>query len=166
MLTCLATVKQKLHLVASPNPKPKSPFGYTVQPIASRYTDWATWLNWTYTQGNSLLLQPERFERFSLFNPGRKLVANSFYCIKLTLNNFVTDSHFPNLLWSRVLADKWGPSNYWCTLHKPSLESAAFHVRKYIKSPRNFTSEQTVYVLNRFSMASFLHKNIGASTHS
>jgi hypothetical protein len=97
------------------------------------------------------------YERFLLFNPGGELTAILFYYVNLTCNNFGMDSHFPDLLWSRVLADKRGPANYICTLHKPSLQISSFSCTQIYKVGKKlfFTFEQTVCVLNGFSMESF-----------
>ena len=68
---------------------------------------------------------------------------------KLTLNNFGRDSHncISHTYYGVVLADKQCPSNYLCTLHMYTtyvhyinhlLDLEAFHVRKSIKSARNF----------------------------
>jgi hypothetical protein len=109
-------------------------------------------------------------ERFLLFNPGGKLASNSFYYIKITLKNIGRDSHncISQTYYGVVLADKRDPSNYLCTLHKPPLGSSSFSCPKIHKIGNKllYTFEQTVCVLNRLSMANFLHKNIGNTIHS
>ena len=67
------------------------------------------------------------------------LAVNSFYYIKLTLSNIGRDSHnyISQTYYGVVLADKRVPSNYLCTLHKPSLGSGSFSCSKSIKSQEN-----------------------------
>jgi len=115
-------------------------------------------------------LNDTMYERFSLFNRGEKLAAISFYYINLTLKNFRRDSHncISQTYYGLVLPDKRDPSNNLSTLHKPLLGSSSFscpQIHKIVKKLL-FTFEQTVCVLNRLSIASFLHKNTGTTIHS
>jgi hypothetical protein len=80
------------------------------------------------------------YERFLLFNPEKKLAANSFYYIKLNLNNLkgIHIIAFPKLTMDLSLLTKEVPQTTYVHYINHRLDLVAFHFRKSIKSARNF----------------------------